>query len=336
VHLRLSLAAALVGTAVAAAPGGAAPVPLPAQVCQEPGGQTDSTAQPRLQRAVVAGVPVAVVLPVGYGRDLRRYPVVYLLHGAQGDEDSWIEYGGLMGSTARQGPAGRAVVVLPKMGVVTGFATDWRDGHRRDASFLATTLVRWTDAHYRTIVDRRARAIAGYSGGALSAVHVAERAPQVFGSVGVLSGPTDLTDPVSEPATWATLSAEALCAGDDLGAAGPLGDPVTDAAAWQAADPALHVDRLRRTAVFVSSGNGAPCDAVDAANLAYPTAATEPQMRRAATKLHAALTAAGVRHTNQERACGLHWWTTWTPALQDFWVVAAATWRPVLALRGPG
>jgi S-formylglutathione hydrolase FrmB len=332
-YLRLTLAAALLGTAVGAAPGGAAPLPLPPEVCQEPGGQTDSPAQPRLQRAVVAGVPVAVVLPVGYEQDRRRYPVVYLLHGAQGDEDSWIEYGGLMASTARHGPADRAVVVLPKMGVITGFATDWRDGHRRDATFLATTLVRWTDARYRTIGDRRARAIAGYSGGALSAVHVAERAPDVFGSVGVLSGPTDLSDPVSEPVTWATFTAEALCAGDEPGAAGPLGDPVTDAAAWRAADPTLHVDRLRRTAVFVSSGNGVPCDAADAANLAYPTAATEPQMRRAAGNLHTALTAASVRHTYQERPCGLHWWTTWTPALRDFWSLAATTWRPALRER---
>jgi S-formylglutathione hydrolase FrmB len=329
-HLRLILAAALVGTGVLAGPGGATPVPLPAQLCQEPGGQTDSPPQPRLERAVVAGVPVAVVLPVDYGTSSRRYPVVYLLHGAQGDEDSWVEYGDLMATTARQAATQRAVVVMPKLGVITGFATDWADGHRRDATFLSSTLVRWTDERFRTLRDRRARAIAGYSGGALSAIHVAERAPGVFGSVGVLSGPTDLSNPFTQPATWASFTAEALCAGDDVGAAGPLGDPLTSAEAWSAADPNLHVDRLRRTAVFVSSGNGQPCDAADAANLAYGSAATEPQMRQAAAKLHAALTAERVRHTYQERPCGLHWWTNWVPTLNDFWGVAAAQWRALL------
>jgi S-formylglutathione hydrolase FrmB len=214
---------------------------------------------------------------------------------------------------------------MPKMGVITGFATDWVDGHRRDATFLAQTLVRWTDAHYRTVRDRGHRAIAGYSGGALSAAHVAEQAPQVFGSVGVLSGPTDLSNPATEPVTWATLTGEALCAGDDVGAPGPLGAP--GGAAWQAADPTLHVDRLRRTVVFVSSGNGVPCSVADAANLAYPTAGTEPEMRQAADKLDAALTAAHVRHRYDRRPCGLHWWTNWTPSLTEFWQLAAAGWR---------
>lgn len=300
--------------------------PAPDALCSEPGGQTDSPPQPRLRRATVAGVPVAVVLPVGYGRGSHRYPVLYLLHGAQGDEDSWIEYGGLMGLTARHPRAAQAVVVMPKMGVMTGFATDWVDGFRRDATFLSRTLVGWTDRTFRTVRDRRHRAIAGYSGGGLSAPHVAQRAPSVFGQLGVLSGPTSLTDPASEPATYAAFVAEQVCAGDDPTAAGPLGDPVRNAGAWDAADPTKHADALRSTTVWLSSGTGTPCGAVDATNLLYPTAASEPAMRRAANAFSAALTQANVRHTHQQRPCGLHWWTTWTPALADFWSVAARQW----------
>ncbi|HUR51419.1 MAG TPA: alpha/beta hydrolase-fold protein [Mycobacteriales bacterium] len=322
-------AAALLTTAVVAGavtPSGPS-VPLPAQVCAEPGGQTDSPPQPRLVRARVAGVPVAVVLPVGYAAGTRRYPVVYLLHGAQGDEDSWIEYGGLMPLTAAQAPADRAIVVMPKLGVITGFATDWADGHRHDATFVARTLVGWADRHLRTLADRRHRAIAGYSGGGLSAAHVAERSPAVFGQLGVLSGPTNLTDPLSQPVTYATMLAEQACAGDDITAAGPLGDPVRNAATWRATDPTLHADRLRSTTIWLSSGNGVPCGAAEAASLAYPTAASEPLMRRATESFSTALTSAGVRHTNQRRTCGIHWWTTWTPALRDFWAVAARQWR---------
>jgi S-formylglutathione hydrolase FrmB len=50
-------------------------------------------------------------------------------------------------------------------------------------------------------------------------------------------------------------------------------------------------------------------------------------MRRAADTFSAALTSAGVRHTNEHRACGIHWWTTWTPALKAFWSVAAKSWK---------
>ncbi|HUR51775.1 MAG TPA: alpha/beta hydrolase-fold protein [Mycobacteriales bacterium] len=280
-----------------------------------------------MERAVVAGVAVAVVLPVGYRRTHHRFPLVVLLHGAQGDEDSWIEYGSLMSSTARQPERGQAIVVMPKMGVVTGFAADWVDGFRKDATFVGSTLVRWADSHYRTLPRRSARAIAGYSGGGLSAIHVAERFPAVFGTVGVLSGASVAGDPASQSAAYAAFFAEQLCAGDDPAAAGVLGDPVTHAASWQAADPVRHADRLRGSTVFVSSGNGVPCDAADGANLAYPTAATEPQIRRAATALVEALSAAGIQHTVRKSACGLHWWTNWTPALAQFWSVAAKRWN---------
>jgi S-formylglutathione hydrolase FrmB len=330
VNRLLTLAATVVvasATAALAAPGPS--LPLPAQLCAEPGGQTDSPPQPRLRRATVAGIPVAVVLPLGYERTTRRYPVVYLLHGAQGDEDSWIEYGGLMSLTAGQRAAQHAIVVMPKMGVITGFATDWADGFRKDATFVSRTLVSWTDRSFRTVPDRRHRALAGYSGGGLSAAHVAEVASRVFGQLGVLSGPTDIGQPGSQQAAYLTMLAEQACAGDDVTAAGPLGDPVTHKAAWDAADPYQHADRLRGTTVFLSSGTGVPCDPAEAANLLYPTAASEPQMRRASDEFCSALAAAGVRHVNQQRPCGVHWWTTWTPALKVFWVVAAKEWaRP--------
>ena len=303
------------------------PPPLTDPACAEPGGQTDTPPHPRLHRAVVDGVDVAVVLPRGYRESRRSYPVLYLLHGAQGDEDSWIEYGGLLEDTAARPRNEQAIVVMPRMGVVTGLAVDWVDGHRNDATLIGRKLVRWVDRTWRTHADRDHRAIAGYSGGGLSAAHVAERFPDVFGQLGVFSGAVDLRDPGSEQAAHAAFEAEKLCAGDDVAAAGPLGDPVTHADAWAAVDPLANAAALRDTTVFLSSGNGTPCDEADAANLVYPTAGSEPQMRRAADAFSAALTAAGVDHVNKQRRCGLHWWTRWRPDLNTFWDKAAAHWQ---------
>lgn len=302
-------------TAAAAPPG-----------CSEPAGQTDTPPHPRLVRARVRDVPVAVVLPVGYRTD-RRYPVVYLMHGAQGDEDSWVEYGGLLADTARQRPRDRAIVVLPRMGVITGLAADWVDGFRRDATLVGRTLVRWTDRRFATRADRRHRAIAGYSGGGLSATHVAQRFPGTFGQLGALSAPLDLSTPVSRLAAWGTFEAEKLCAGGDLAAAGPLGNPLTNPGAWDRFDPLANAGRLDRTMVWLSSGSGLPCGPADLADLVYPTAATEPQLRTQAEAFSAALDDAGVAHTMQRRPCGLHWWSTWRPALADFWQAAARRWR---------
>lgn len=324
-HLLLAAAVALV---IPAIPDSAARAGTPlSPVCAEPAGQTDTPPHPRLHRTVVDGVPVAVLLPPGYDRDAHRYPVLYLLHGAQGDEDSWIQYGGLLEDTAARPRREQAIVVMPRMGTVSGLAVDWVDGHRRDATLIGHTLVEWIDRTWRTKADRQHRAIAGYSGGGLSAAHVAEQFPGVFGQLGVLSGAVDLRNPAFQPGAYTAFEAEKVCAGDDVLAAGPLGDPVTHADAWAAADPLHGAGRLRDTTVWLSSGNGLPCMPQDAADLVYPTAATEPQLRRQADAFSAALTEAGVEHVNNQRPCGLHWWTTWRPDLDSFWDLASAGWR---------
>ena len=149
----------------------------------------------------------------------------------------------------------------------------------------------------------------------------------MFGQLGVFSGAVDLRREGSQAAAYAAFEAEKLCAGDDVLAAGPLGDPVTHAGAWAAADPLHGATRLSRTQVWLASGNGVPCSPADAANIAYPTAASEPDMRRQADAFSAALTAAGVEHVHERRACGLHWWTRWRPDLAAFWKTAAVHWR---------
>lgn len=316
---------AATASAVPAAATSTSAEPL-APVCAEPVGQTDTPAHPRVERAVVGGVPVAVVLPPDYATTTRHYPVLYLLHGAQGDEDSWIEYGGLLETTGSVPEPQQAIVVLPRMGVVSGLAVDWVDGFRADATFVGRTLVDWTDRTFRTQASRGSRAVAGYSGGGLSAAHLAETFPDVFGQLGVLSGPLDPAGPENAAATALTMQAEKLCAGDGPLTAGPLGTPLTHPEAWAALDPPAHVDRLRSTRVWLSSGTGVPCSVRDAADLIYPTAATESKMRRQTDAFASALTAAGVEHTNQRRPCGLHWWSTWKPDLRTMWTEISPDW----------
>lgn len=324
VALVVGAALLLVGPPVAATPAGPG---LLGPLCAEPAGQTDTPPHPRLHRARVADVPVAVVLPGDYATSRRRYPVIYLMHGAQGDEDSWIEYGGLLADSDARPASEQAIVVMPRMGVFTGLAVDWVDGHRADATLVGRTLVRWVDRTWRTKADRRHRAIAGYSGGGLSAAHVAARFPRVFGQLGAFSGPVDLGDRSSQLVAFATFEVEKLCAGEPPWAVGPLGNPLTRREAWAAVDPVRNAARLRDTMVWLSSGNGVPCSPADLAGLVFPTAATEPQMRRQTDAFSAALSEAGVAHTHERRRCGLHWWTRWRPDLDEFWDRAAAQWR---------
>src|SRR4051794_23469773 len=55
-------------------------------------------------------MPYQVVLPAGYASGARRYAVLYLLHGWQGDETNWIRLTHLVDVAARY----PLIVVTPR------------------------------------------------------------------------------------------------------------------------------------------------------------------------------------------------------------------------------
>src|SRR3954471_13009675 len=72
--------------------------------------------------AVPSPTGVRGLLPAGYAASHRHYPVLYLLHGALGDQTSWTVQGDAEGITA-----GRPlIVVMPASGAGGGYV-DWFD-----------------------------------------------------------------------------------------------------------------------------------------------------------------------------------------------------------------
>jgi S-formylglutathione hydrolase FrmB len=123
---------------------------------------------------------VRVLLPAGYRADpRRRYPVLYLLHGADSDYRSWTRYGDAEAITARA----PLIVVMPDGGRM-GWYTDWYVGDQPVQPMWETyhvgELVPWIDATYRTIATRGGRAIAGLSMGGYGALSYAARHPSTF------------------------------------------------------------------------------------------------------------------------------------------------------------
>ncbi|GDY32183.1 alpha/beta hydrolase [Gandjariella thermophila] len=133
------------------------------------------------------GVPVTaaqtnVMLPPGYDDPAnrnRRYPVVYLIHGYPGGSaDDWFTAGdavNTMHQLLERQLVQPMIIVAPTVsaGVPT---TDWEclnvPGGPQLESYLTETVVPRIDARYRTIADRRHRAIAGMSGGGFCALNV--------------------------------------------------------------------------------------------------------------------------------------------------------------------
>jgi S-formylglutathione hydrolase len=136
---------------------------------------------------------VAIYLPPSYATDkARRYPVIYLLHGYGGRDDTFNgRLATLPDSADKQVAAGMAremIVVMPNAftlhkgsmysnSVTTG---DWE-------SYVAVDLVAYMDSHYRTIAGRMSRGLGGHSMGGYGALRIGMKRPDVFSSLYLMS-----------------------------------------------------------------------------------------------------------------------------------------------------
>jgi S-formylglutathione hydrolase FrmB len=272
---------------------------------------------PRVEHISVAGTHVNVLLPPHYHRDHgRRYPVLYLFHGAFSDEDSFSTQTNLLAFTASQPEHLQAIVVMPDGGLLpTG--RDWVDGAHPQETFVIQTLLPYVDAHYRTLGDGGHRAGAGFSGGGMNATVYAARHPELFAAVGSFSGFLDPYDPEGINVVHQFVGfADELC-GDTVGPDDLWGDPVAHPMGWTAHDPVYLARNLHDVSVYISSANGVPCDdQLDADPfLAYAESVVYLMSR----SFDQALTDAGVAHTTRFQSCGVHQLSNSDQALAEFW-----------------
>lgn len=153
---------------------------------------------------------VVVYLPAGYEGGTKRYPVFYYLHGLAGDETNWTQ-GGQLDQVADQ-LALQAIVVMPDgdnsfyTDAVTPMDYDkcLAEGAgmliptqaRKDTCvrtpnyerWITKDLVEWTDATYRTIPKKSARAIAGLSMGGFGALELSLRHKDLYAAAASHSG----------------------------------------------------------------------------------------------------------------------------------------------------
>jgi enterochelin esterase-like enzyme len=154
------------------------PSPNGYRPCHEPNGQIvfDKTSSRTLQDEVV----MRVYLPPCYKTlSDERFPVIYLTHGMYQDENAWIDLGVATAAdamiTANQLPP--FIMVMPaEEGLTTPFGY-----------VLANEIVPYIDSRYRTITDRRYRAVGGFSRGASWAMHVVSRNLSAFSKLAMHS-----------------------------------------------------------------------------------------------------------------------------------------------------
>jgi endo-1,4-beta-xylanase len=167
----------------------ASPATTDGQVAPEAWSNPPAVAVPhvthRTFRSASVGEEVGynVYLPPGYEQTTRRYPVVYYLHGAGGNESGGPRT--LIPKLLEAHTSGTLppfLVVFPNGGQSTWYA-DSHDGKLPIETMIVRELVAHIDATYRTLTDRSGRAISGMSMGGFGAITLGMKHSDMFGSV---------------------------------------------------------------------------------------------------------------------------------------------------------
>jgi len=145
---------------------------------------------------------ITIYTPPGYEAGKDKYPVLYLLHGAGGDEEAWISLGRtaqIMDNLIAQGKAKPMVVVMPNGNVIQDAAPgEGNQGFYKPQFMVAKTMdgtyeenfkdiIKFVETNYRVKADKADRAIAGLSMGGYHSLHISRYYPNTFDYVGLFS-----------------------------------------------------------------------------------------------------------------------------------------------------
>ena len=145
---------------------------------------------------------LTVYTPYGYEANPKaKYPVLYLLHGAGGDEEAWSSMGRtaqILDNLIQKGLAKPMIVVMPngnpnqQAAQTFGLPTteyDWRDPANRNlyVQSLVEEIVPFIEKNYRTVAKKSHRAIAGLSMGGGHTIAASGMYPNAFDYICPLS-----------------------------------------------------------------------------------------------------------------------------------------------------
>lgn len=143
-----------------------------------------------------------VYTPPTYGKDKKKYPVLYLQHGWGEDETAWSNQGYanlIMDNLIAEGKIEPFIIVM-----TYGMTNEVKFGRIKEftakefETVLVDELIPYIDSNFRTLADKKHRAMAGLSMGGFETKLITLRRPEVFNYYGLLSGgtyaPSDIKD----------------------------------------------------------------------------------------------------------------------------------------------
>lgn len=145
---------------------------------------------------------ITIYTPPGYEKSSAEYPVLYLLHGAGGDEEAWISLGRtaqIMDNLIAQGKAKPMIVVMPNGNVIQDGAPGEGSRNYYKPQFMIPKtmdgtyegafedIINFVESNYRVKANKENRAIAGLSMGGFHTLHISRYYPNTFDYIGLFS-----------------------------------------------------------------------------------------------------------------------------------------------------
>lgn len=140
-------------------------------------------------RAMNKTISATVVIPDSYKTSQQRFPVVYLLHGYSGNYRDWIN---LVPQLSSYADIYNCIVVCPDGGYSSWYWDSPMDSTFKYETHITKEVVPFIDSSYKTIQDRKGRAITGLSMGGHGGLYLAWRHSNLFGACGSMSGGVDI------------------------------------------------------------------------------------------------------------------------------------------------
>ena len=136
-------------------------------------------------------VHYTVYLPKGFETSGKKYPILYLLHGAGGDHGSWqkdARFSSVADRLIASGQIPEMVIVCPE-GFRDAYVNSF-DGKEPYEDFFLKEFMPFIEKEYRIIGDKGHRAISGLSMGGYGSLYHSLKRPDLFGACFAMSAAT--------------------------------------------------------------------------------------------------------------------------------------------------
>ncbi|MFC3881873.1 esterase [Algoriphagus namhaensis] len=145
---------------------------------------------------------ITIYTPPGYETSKDDYPVLYLLHGAGGDEEAWISLGRtaqILDNLIAEKKVKPMIVVMPNGNVIQDAAPgEGNKGYYKPQFMVPKTMdgtyegafediIKFVESNYQVKANKENRAIAGLSMGGYHSLHISRYYPNTFDYVGLFS-----------------------------------------------------------------------------------------------------------------------------------------------------